>query len=69
MKVKVNIKFAKMCATCRYWDDPARGAIAPTFSKNIWEVDTDPVKLCMKKKIKVKANSRCLQHSYKIEVE
>lgn len=69
MKVRINVKFTKVCATCRYWDDPARNVISPTFAKNIWEIDTEPMKLCMRKRVKVKANSRCLQHSYKIGVE
>jgi hypothetical protein len=66
--MRINIKVAPMCASCRYWDDPTRSAMKPTTGKNLWEIDASQMRLCMKKKIKMKANARCGQHEFKVEV-
>lgn len=66
--MKINIKFTSVCATCCHWDDPARAAIRPTNGRNIWEVDTSETNLCMKRRIKTKANAKCQQHKLRLEI-
>jgi hypothetical protein len=66
--MKINIKAVPMCASCRYWDDPTRSAMKPTVGKNLWEIDTSQRRLCMKRRIKMKAAARCRLHEFKVDV-
>ncbi len=68
MAHKINAKFIKCCALCKYWDDPARTAAKPTYAKNIWDIDISQNRLCMKKRMKMKAVGNCTQYEAKIEV-
>ena len=55
----VNVKFAKKCAFCRYWQDPACTAIAPK-APSMWEIrDINQKCLCTKKNLQMPANAFC----------
>lgn len=66
--MRVNVKFMQMCASCQYWDDPSRSAMTPTVGKNMWEVNTSLMRLCIKRKVKMRAGSCCQQYKLKIGV-
>lgn len=68
MLIRLNIKNIRLCASCCDWDDPMRSAIRPTSWKNIWEIDTSQTQLCIKRRIKMKANASCLQYHCKIKI-
>lgn len=55
----VNVKFAKKCAFCRYWHDPACTAIVPK-APSMWEIrDINQKRLCTKKNLQMPANAFC----------
>ena len=55
----VNVKFAKKCAFCRYWHDPACTAIVPK-APSMWEIrDINQKCLCTKKNLQMPANAFC----------
>lgn len=68
MAFSTNIKFQKMCATCKYWDDPVQSVVRPTIGRNIWEIDIAQFRFCLKKKVKKKANATCQQHECKLVI-
>ena len=66
--MKMNIKNSKICASCKYWDDPTRSAMKPTMGTNIWDIDDKQRKFCLKRKAETRATYRCPYHSMKIEI-
>lgn len=68
MLIRANIKITRPCASCCHWNDPMRSAIRPTSGKNVWEVDTSQMQLCIKRRIKMRASASCRQYECKLEV-
>ena len=66
--MKMNIKISKICASCKYWDDPTRSAMKPTIGTNIWDIDVKQRNFCLRRKTETKAINRCPYHAMKIEV-
>lgn len=42
-----DVKFNKMCALCKYWDDPTQEHAEPS-SPGHWNVDPNAMEICLK---------------------
>lgn len=64
----VNVKTTKKCAFCKNWYDPTNSAIEPRNPKiNLWKIkDTNQKSTCMKKNLKMYANSFCSNYECKL---
>ena len=66
--MKINAKFNKRCAFCRYWYDPTNSCIDITRSPNVWEVDTKARNICRKLNISKAATAYCSKYECKLDI-
>lgn len=64
--MRMNLDFVKICASCKYWDDPTRSAIKPTTGRGLWEVDMTKKFLCIRRRVRMMAGHRCPYHESKV---
>lgn len=59
MKI-ANTKSTRICAFCRYWNDPANSAIVPKQPQaGFWEFDRDATRTCVKRGFEMQAWTCC----------
>lgn len=62
----INLEVGKMCASCKYWDDPTRSALKPTRLRGVWDVDMTKRCLCLRKRSPMPAGLKCSYHESKV---
>lgn len=66
---QANLKTAKQCAFCRYWNDPADSAIHPKSPQlGIWEYDEHARAMCMLKNRDTPGSGLCSRYECKKEI-
>ncbi len=68
MRRKINPQTSKLCAFCRYWNDPANCHIAPVKNSSLWEYDANVKSVCIKQKYEIISNASCPNFECKIKL-
>ena len=64
-----NVKYARLCAFCKYWYDPVNAHIKPRQPQGgFWEYDPNAVNVCQLWGLKKRANASCPKFEAKVHV-
>jgi hypothetical protein len=64
-----NVKYARLCAFCKFWYDPTNAHIKPRNPMGgFWEYDAQAVSLCQIWSLKKRSNASCPKFVAKMHV-
>lgn len=66
MNVTASSKKNKYCAFCKHWYDPTNSAINPLFGKDLYTIDSNSDKKCVKRNLITPALSICRHYETKM---